>query len=319
VARAFQLSVAAFACTLIACGRLGFEPAAFREATAQEPGPDGVEVPPGDDGDEPPPLDDADAGALDAGEPTKDKSDDPPEPWPDAGQLPGAEDAAAPPYGDDASTPPVVDAGGGGTGAFDCADYPGAIGCASFDDSTPSNLYLQNTSGTGDVWISDGVLYADTEGSGSDAYAGLTFPRIYSGDLYLRVNVMFPSNGELESINFVTVGNYYDGSDYGVELDVVNGNLAFNSAADGWTYSDFAVPRDQWICMHTWISLDRYDGEMMVEVDGTNVLSVSGWTTVPSDGTRVLHLGIDWTRRYQDSGRVRINDFVLSRDPVPCE
>ncbi len=302
----------------MACGRLGFEPLALHEVTQQRPGTDGVELPPPDDerADEEPFVEDADAGVLDAGALDKDKSVE----SSDAALPPPIdEDASLPTPDEDAGAEPVADAGGGTPGVFDCADYPGAVGCSSFDDATPSNLYLQNTSGTGDVWIQDGVLHADTEGSGSDAYAGITFPRIYGGDLYLRMNVMFPSDGDLESVNFVTVGNYYDGSDYGVELDVVDGRLAFNSAVDGWTYSDYAVPRDTWLCMHTWISLDRNYGEMMLEVDGTNVLEVSGWTTVPNDGTRIVHLGIDWTRgRYQGSGRVRVDDFVLSRDPVPC-
>jgi hypothetical protein len=315
VARASLLLVG-LSCTLMACGRLGFEPVAFREVTAKQPGSDGVELPPSDD-EEQPSDDEADAGALDAGDVPKDKPDSPEE-WLDAGMPPADEDASLPENGDDAGAP-IADAGASSPATFDCADYPSAIDCSSFDDATPSNLYLQNTSGTGDVWIDDGMLYADTEGSGSDAYAGATFSRIYGGDLYLRANVMFPSEGDLESVNFITVGNYYDGSDYGVELNVVNGELAFKSAVDGWAYSDYTVPRDEWVCMHTWISLSRNYGEMMVEIDGTTVLAVDDWTTVPSDGTRIVHLGIDWTRgRYQGSGRVRVDDFVLSRDPVPC-
>jgi hypothetical protein len=302
--RRFQrLTLLVLSFFLPACGRLGFE------SHPLDPG----ERSPEDAGRIDPA---ADAGQEDDGE------DDLPKDKPrleDAGYVPPAPADAATP---DGAAPAPGDAGtepaDAGSSAFSCADHGAALGCSSFDDSTPDEVYLNHTSGEGDVWIEDGVLFANTEGSSADAYAGVNFPRMYSGDLYLQLHVMFPSSGELRSINFVTIGNYADGGDYGVELDVVNGNLAFNSSTDGFAYSDHAVPRDQWLCLHLHVRLGSSSGSMTLDVDGTRALSVSNWDTVPSEGTRTLHVGIDWTRREQDAGRVRVDGFVIAQSPVPC-
>jgi hypothetical protein len=300
-----SLGLLAISGLLAGCGRVGFESHTLGQRDAEPPGdgPDDMAQDAGRDA----------AQGDGAGDPSKNK---PPESAdggyrpvdPGEAGLPAPDAGAAPDAGTDA----------GGAPSFSCSSYADSLGCSSFDDPSSDDVYLNHTSGEGDVWIQDGVLHANTEGASADAYAGVDFPRLYSGDLYLQLHVIFPSSGDLTSVNFVTLGNYNDSSDYGVELDVIEGKLAFNSSSDGFVYGDHRVPRDQWLCMHAHVRLGNSSGSLTLDVDGSRVLSVSDWDTVPSDGTRVLHVGIDWTRRYQQSGRVRVDGFVLARRPVPC-
>jgi hypothetical protein len=132
------------------------------------------------------------------------------------------------------------------------------------------------------------------------------------------MRVMFPSDGDLSSVNFITVGNYDDESDYGVELDAVNGKLAFNSSTDGFKYSSFSLARDRWLCIDAQIVLGNRSGEMSARVDGVSAFHFSNVDTVPDAGTSLVDIGIDWTREPEEFAHVLVDEFVISRNPVTC-
>jgi hypothetical protein len=306
--------VSALSLALLGCGRLGFEP---RTHAVEDPRPSAT---PEDGG----VSADAAQPELDAGTPSKDKPS--PEPA-DAGEPADGDGDASAPAGDDGGVVVPSDDGGsvqpgpaddaGVAMAFACGDYADNLGCWDFSGTRPSAWSLQSVTGDGEVTRHDGMVDAQTWSVPADAYARLAFDAQYSGTLYLRMRVMFPSDGELASINFLTVGNYQDDSDYGIELDAIDGKLAFNSSADGFRYSDYELLRDQWLCIDASLHLARY-GEMSVRVDGEAALDVTNVDTVPSAGTKIVHVGIDWTRGDQDFGHVLVDEFVISRSPVAC-
>jgi hypothetical protein len=218
---------------------------------------------------------------------------------------------AGTPSEDAGMAPPPAD-------SFSCADFPSALRCTSFDSPQSSEFYLDSTTGDGTAAVLDGILDARTNGNPADAYAELGFSALRGGDVYFRLNARFPSDGDLTSVNFVTFGDYTDTSDYGVELDAVYGKLSFNSAQAGWTNGNFALQQDVWMCIDAHLHLDRYNGSMSVRVDGQSALEASGVNTLPRVGATIMHAGIDWTRRREQTGHVQVDNVVISLDPVPC-
>jgi hypothetical protein len=302
---------------LAGCGRLGFEPAdpfvALPSGTDPDAGvldedPDSGTAPSDDDdddvGDDQPP---ADAGTGNGKVEGKGGYD--------GGSFADSGMPAEPFLGDAG----VFAVGDGGTGSsFSCADYPSALACATFEQGAPDDWYVDDRSPGQTPQFYDGIVDTQTNGSGSDSYVSADFANRYSGSLYFRLRVMFPSDGDLSSVNFITVGNYEDESDYGVELDAIDGKLAFNSSSDGFTYTSFALARDQWLCIDARIVLSDGDGSMSARVDGAPALDVRNVDTVPYSGTTLVDIGIDWTRRPEGYAHVLVDEFVLSRDPVAC-
>ena len=290
------------------CGRLGFEPA---EPVSEEPLP--IHRDAGSDAQ----LDDAGSvlAEADAGDAPSNGKPRGPDPV-DAG-VPGDVDASVSPGSGDAGGATVEDAGTLSDSLFSCADFPGALACATFDEPLSSDWYLSSHHGEYPV-LHDGYLDTQTYNAGADSYASVSFGPFYSGTIYFRMRVMFPSDGDLSSVNFITVGDYSDESDYGVELDAIDGRLSFNSSTDGFIDSDFVLARDRWLCIDARIVLDGASGEMSARVDGQTAFAVTNVDTVPNAGTTLVDVGIDWTRTPEDYGHVLVDEFVISRDPVTC-
>ena len=295
---------------LAGCGRLGFEPSDPDWSKSDGGAATGAEE---DAGALPSDMMDDVDPSVDAGSPDgkgsgKDLSD--------AGSYEGDGEMPFEPLGGDASLPVAGDGGTGST--FSCADFTSALACTTFNDGAPTGWYVDERRPGQAPQFYDGIVDTRTNGDASDSYVSADFANLYGGTLYFRIRVMFPSDGDLTSVNFITVGNYDDESDYGVELDAVNGRLAFNSSSDGFRYTDFVLARDQWLCIDAQIVLDSTDGEMSARVDGVDALDVQNVDTVPRAGTSLVDIGIDWTRGDQGYAHVLVDEFVISRDPVAC-
>jgi hypothetical protein len=326
--RAFAASAVLMASLLAAgCGRLGFSSADVAQSGALPEGDEDAEERPGSHdageiGVEGSPGRDAGRPSVDPDAATNPAPEDAALPVIDAGTVPeldaGAHDGGVhPDAGGNTDAGSATDAGSPGPGQLDCKQLnPGALVCASFDQSFPERATTRANNGM--VRLERGQLEATTSREQGSAALDIRFAEQSSGSLYLSAWVKVAGSFELTAANIVGL-QASTGNDPSVDINLIAPDRFEIFVAPGnhtAPAADFSMPRDQWFCLEARILLSSSVGEVDLSVDGSSVLALRKLDTLPAVAVDQLSIGFDWTGPTQAPAHILFDNVILSTQEI---
>lgn len=147
---------------------------------------------------------------------------------------------------------------------------------------------------------------------------------IVSDAVYVRMYLFVPLGSVTGRLNFLAIENE---DTFNIDVNLLGGELGdvvfevYNhSSRAGLSTADITVPFDQWFCLQTAVVLSETAGQVVVSVDGREVLRTPNpENTLPSGGISKVGVGAFWTEAGQSDSELFVDDIAIGQDVVPCQ
>lgn len=147
---------------------------------------------------------------------------------------------------------------------------------------------------------------------------------IVSDAVYVRMYLFVPSGSVTGRLNFLAIENE---DTFNIDVNLLggeSGDVVFevynHSSRAGLSTADVTVPFDQWFCLQTAVVLSETAGQVVVSVDGREVLRTPNpENTLPSGGISKVGVGAFWTEAGQSDSELFVDDIAIGQDVVPCQ
>jgi hypothetical protein len=203
-----------------------------------------------------------------------------------------------------------------------CADHPDALFCSGFDDADLPEWSLSappdSTLGTTTRYRHAGAFALEARASGDFTRSRFTgeFPVRTSGTLHLRVWMFVEPQTVLDNLHTISIGDV-DTGDWGVSLELFEGEQAVETPVVLPTGEGVAIPRGRWFCVRAEIDLSDTDGAVRVWLDEQRAVALSDIDTLPAVGAHNLTAGIDHSAQ-EAHASVFFDELLLDSSPVTC-
>ncbi|MGE0788185.1 MAG: hypothetical protein AB7S26_21110 [Sandaracinaceae bacterium] len=232
--------------------------------------------------------------------------------------------------GDDAG---AGDSGGIDGGSVDAGPPPssicpvaGALVCESFEDAMMPGWTFYSAGAT--ATNVDTMAYRGRRGLECSAGAGMGATSAFErsgvvlptgAHLYVRAYVYVPSVPPIIDIAFFYFGDPA-GSEF-VALDVLAGARVelWVSMSSTSLQTPSPIPTDRWVCVRADIGIADTDGSAVLEANGKVAATANAIDTRPSGGYQHMGVGVTYTDPMQRSGRIYVDELVVSTTEVPCD
>lgn len=146
---------------------------------------------------------------------------------------------------------------------------------------------------------------------------------IVSDAVYVRMYLFVPSGAVTGRLNFLAIENE---DSFNIDVNLLGGESAdvvfevYNhSSRAGISTADVTVPFDRWFCLQTAVVLSETAGQVLVSVDGREVLRTPNpENTLPSGGISKVGVGAFWTEAGQSDSELFVDDIAIGQDVLPC-
>lgn len=146
---------------------------------------------------------------------------------------------------------------------------------------------------------------------------------IVSEAVYVRMYLFVPSGSVTGRLNFLAIENE---DNFNIDVNLLGGESAdvvfevYNhSSRAGISTADVTVPFDRWFCLQTAVLLSETAGQVLVSVDGREVLRTPNpENTLPSGGISKVGVGAFWTEAGQSDSELFVDDIAIGQDVLPC-
>lgn len=146
---------------------------------------------------------------------------------------------------------------------------------------------------------------------------------IVSDAVYVRMYLFVPSGSVTGRLNFLAIENE---DSFNIDVNLLgadSGDVVFevynHSSRAGVSTADVTVPFDRWFCLQTAVVLSETAGQVLVSVDGREVLRTPNpENTLPSGGISKVGVGAFWTEAGQSDSELFVDDIAIGQDVVSC-
>jgi hypothetical protein len=146
---------------------------------------------------------------------------------------------------------------------------------------------------------------------------------IVSPAVYVRMYLFVPSGTVTGRLNFLAIENE---DTFNIDVNLLgaeSGEVVFevynHSSRAGVSTADVTVPFDQWFCLQTAVVLSETAGQVLVSIDGREVLRTPNpENTLPSGGISKVGVGAFWTEAGQADSELFVDDIAIGQDVVSC-
>jgi len=201
-----------------------------------------------------------------------------------------------------------------------CPAHPSALACSGFDVSAQPGWTPSLDSGAELSVVSaprlagSGALLARTTSENARSRFSQEFPKLGSGQLYLRAWLYSAPGSLLNNVHSLVVGDA-NTADYGSKFVYAGGKLHVAAAGAALAGSTDA-PLGQWYCLRLELGIGD-QGSVRAYLNDTLFVDATGVDTLPAAGVHNVTAGIDFAGQAEPA-EVFLDELVLDTSPVAC-